>query len=63
MFGFPVEIQIRTPEMDEVAEYGVAAHFAYKEANASVQISEAQSQWIQQLQELVESYTDGADHE
>jgi GTP pyrophosphokinase len=63
MFDFPVEIQIRTPEMDDVAEYGVAAHFAYMEAKKSVQISDSQVQWIQQLQDIVESYTEGSDQE
>lgn len=63
MFDFPVEIQIRTEEMDEVAEYGVAAHFAYSESNTSVPISERQAQWIKRLQEIVSAYTTELDKE
>ncbi len=63
MFDFPVEIQIRTQEMDEVAEYGVAAHFAYAENSGSTAISERQAQWIKKLQEIVSAYTTELDKE
>ncbi len=58
MFRFPVEIQIRTQDMDEVAEYGVAAHFAYAEKNQATMVSENQGIWIQKLQKIVADYTD-----
>lgn len=63
MFDFPVEIQIRTEEMDDVAEYGVAAHFGYAENRGSTTISERQSQWIKRLQEIVAAYTNELDKE
>ena len=40
MFRFPVEIQIRTEEMENVAEFGVAAHFAYSDNNQPTLVSE-----------------------
>ncbi len=58
MFRFPVEIQIRTQDMDEIAEYGVAAHFAYAEKNQATMVSENQGIWIQKLQKIVADYTD-----
>ncbi|HET57752.1 MAG TPA: bifunctional (p)ppGpp synthetase/guanosine-3',5'-bis(diphosphate) 3'-pyrophosphohydrolase [Deltaproteobacteria bacterium] len=51
-YGERVEIQIRTSEMDEWAEYGIAAHWRYKEGDVS---SVEEDRQIQQLRELLES--------
>ena len=50
----PVEIQIRTQEMHEVAEYGVAAHWKYKESGSvkATNPSDLQFAWMRKLVEL-----------
>jgi GTP pyrophosphokinase len=53
----PVEVQIRTHEMDEVAEFGVAAHWMYKENTASTPEIEAK---IAALRRLLQSQHEDA---
>ncbi len=55
--GVPVEVQIRTEDMDQMAEMGVAAHWAYKEngeSNSTTAQIRAQ-RWLQSLLELQQS--------
>ncbi len=56
MYDFPVEIQVRTRDMEQVAEYGVAAHFAYAEAGNATVISDKQADWIHRLQDIVQKF-------
>ncbi|BAN95375.1 guanosine-3',5'-bis(diphosphate) 3'-pyrophosphohydrolase [Plautia stali symbiont] len=54
--GVPVEVQIRTEDMDHMAEMGVAAHWAYKEAGESGTTAQIRAQrWLQSLLELQQS--------
>ena len=48
--GKPLEIQIRTDEMHKLAEYGIAAHVAYKEGGAADPRREKMT-WLRQLVE------------
>jgi GTP pyrophosphokinase len=48
--GEPAEIQIRTKEMHETCEYGVAAHWAYKDKDKGVHANDAQKfSWLRQI--------------
>tara|TARA_Y100000590_G_scaffold247426_1_gene278048 strand:+ start:1807 stop:4050 length:2244 start_codon:yes stop_codon:yes gene_type:complete len=47
--AFPVEVQIRTAEMHELAEYGVAAHWLYKEGKDSDPQFDKKMIWLRQL--------------
>jgi GTP pyrophosphokinase len=47
--GRPLEIQIRTWEMHRVAEYGVAAHWRYKEGGRQAGRDEERIAWLRQL--------------
>ncbi len=50
--GEPVEIQIRTKEMHNIAEYGIAAHWKYKEGKNNVKDKlEEKLQWLRQMME------------
>ncbi len=48
--GRPLEIQIRTLEMNNTAEFGIAAHWAYKEGSASKD-KEQTVKWIEKIRE------------
>ncbi len=56
--GIPFEVQIRTKEMHEVAEYGIAAHWKYKQ-NGQGAGDEGRYEWVRRLLENQE----GADAE
>lgn len=56
--GVPVEIQIRTEDMDQMADKGVAAHWIYKKGSAAEQGTTTQvraRKWMQSLLELQQS--------
>jgi RelA/SpoT family (p)ppGpp synthetase len=52
-YGVPIEVQIRTNEMDHVAEHGIAAHWLYKTSDkASVSAHKRAREWLRGVMEL-----------
>ncbi len=56
--GIPIEIQIRTSDMHEVAEEGIAAHWQYKDTKGGRITSDAASEWLRNLLEVQKSSGD-----
>lgn len=56
--GHPYEIQVRTYEMDEFAEKGVASHFAYKEKHYMKNVMEQRLEILRNLIESTDSLSD-----
>lgn len=55
-YGRPLEVQIRTWEMHRTAEYGIAAHWKYKESDGSSALAqtaeERKMSWLRQMVDL-----------
>ena len=57
--GEPLEVQIRTAEMHKTAEYGIAAHWAYKEGKSEIKESfENKLTWFRQIIEVQDNARD-----
>ncbi len=63
--GRPLEIQIRTREMHDLAEFGIAAHWMYKETGsrrtASAQDSDGKLKWLRSLLDWQQELSDPSD--
>jgi len=58
--GYPYEIQIRTYEMDEIAEKGIASHWSYKE-KGSVKIQNLMEQKLEMYRNIIEANNNAED--
>ncbi|MEX1248663.1 MAG: bifunctional (p)ppGpp synthetase/guanosine-3',5'-bis(diphosphate) 3'-pyrophosphohydrolase [Anaerolineales bacterium] len=56
--GRPLEVQIRTKEMHESAEYGIAAHWRYKEGRPQDKEFERRVVWLRQLMDWMQDVDD-----
>ncbi|MBI9045118.1 MAG: bifunctional (p)ppGpp synthetase/guanosine-3',5'-bis(diphosphate) 3'-pyrophosphohydrolase [Anaerolineaceae bacterium] len=56
--GKPLEVQIRTSEMHQNAEYGIAAHWRYKEKGKKDETYEQRINWLRRLMEWRQDVSD-----
>ncbi|MBQ6974983.1 MAG: bifunctional (p)ppGpp synthetase/guanosine-3',5'-bis(diphosphate) 3'-pyrophosphohydrolase [Selenomonadaceae bacterium] len=59
--GYPLEIQIRTHAMHQISEYGIAAHWKYKESGKNATASKKSDQkmsWLGQMVQLQKEFKD-----
>ena len=59
--GLPIEVQIRTNDMDELAEYGVAAHWIYKTGGKENPAQVRAKRWVNTLMEVRKNVEDPQD--
>jgi GTP pyrophosphokinase len=59
--GKPLEVQIRTKEMHENAEYGIAAHWLYKEGRPQDKEFERRVVWLRQLMDWMQDVDDAGE--
>ncbi len=57
----PIEVQIRTTSMHQIAEYGIAAHWQYKEGGSPAKSNAERFNWLRQLVEWQQEGNEG-DH-
>ncbi|MBD0362033.1 MAG: bifunctional (p)ppGpp synthetase/guanosine-3',5'-bis(diphosphate) 3'-pyrophosphohydrolase [Coleofasciculus sp. C3-bin4] len=64
--GRPLEVQIRTLEMHQIAEYGIAAHWKYKESggssNVRISTEDEKFTWLRQLLEWQSDLKDAQEY-
>ncbi len=62
LVGQPFEIQIRTVEMHKTAEYGIAAHWKYKESDGKKSVDAQEEEKLSWLRQILEWQRDMSDN-
>ncbi len=60
--GMPFEVQIRTQEMHRMAEYGIAAHWMYKEGRSKQDELDKKLEWLHQLVNYASDASDSREY-